>query len=133
TIGFSIPISNVIEQLHEWSNEAVTEDLEIGKVSDRVDQLNEEQLQNDALYVIDYFFEGIKMRDFIGSYTLLGSDMQAAQSYVNFRDSYIHSTSLTYDEPVQTMLEDHQVEMSVHVTITSKEKNEDKRIEHTIP
>lgn len=133
TIGFSIPIYHVIDQLHEWSNEAVTEELEFAKIDDRLEQFDEEQLQDDSLYIIDYFFEGIKMRDFIGSYTLFGSDVQASLSYVSFRDSYIHSTSLTYDDPIQTVLDDQQVEIQVDVTITSKEINEDKRKEETIP
>lgn len=133
TIGFSIPIYNVIEQLNEWSNEAVTEELDFAKIDDRLESVDEEQLQEDSLYIIDYFFDGIKMRDFIGSYTLFGSDVQAALSYVSFRDSYIHSTSLSYDDPVQTLLDDQQVEIQVDVTITSKEINEDNREEETIP
>ncbi|HLR14671.1 MAG TPA: trypsin-like peptidase domain-containing protein [Bacillota bacterium] len=128
-IGFSIPISHVIDNLHQWSNEAVNEDLEIPEVDDRLENFNTDQLSEDAMYVIDYFFQGIKMRDYISSYTLFGSDVQAGLSYVDFRDSYIHYTALTYDDPVETIIDDHHVEIKVDVTTTSK-TDDDKRKEN---
>lgn len=127
-IGFSIPISQVIEKLHQWSSEAVNEDLEIPEVDDPVESFNTDQLSEDAMYVIEYFFEGIKMRDYISAYTLLGSDVQASLSYVDFRDSYIHYTALSYEDSAESLIDDHHVEITVDVTTTSK-TDDDKRKE----
>ncbi len=128
-IGFSIPISQVIDTLYQWSDEAVNDDLEIPEVDDRLENFDEENLKEDAMYIMDYFFEGIKMRDYISAYTLFGSDVQAQLSYVDFRDSYIHHTTLSYDDPVETNTDDHQVEITVDVTITTKEVDDDEKSE----
>lgn len=134
-IGFSIPITHVIDKLREWSNDAVTEDLKIPEVDDRLEEFNEEQLKDDAMYIIDYFFDGIKMRDYLSSYTLFGSDIQASHSYVDFRDSYIHNTSLQYENPIQTMLDDAQTEIKIDVTTTSKidddKKTKEEKLSYT--
>lgn len=131
-IGFSIPISHVIDTLYQWSDEAVNDDLEIPEVDDRLENFDEENLKEDAMYIMDYFFEGIKMRDYISAYTLFGSDVQAQLSYVDFRDSYIHHTTLSYEDPVETNMDNHQVEVTVDVTITTKETddNDEKNEQH---
>lgn len=131
-IGFSIPINQVIEKLNEWSSAAVTEDLQIPEVDDRLENFNEDQLKDDAMYVIDYFFDGIKIRDYISSYTLFGSDVQANLSYVDFRDSYTHYTTLSHDDIVQTMLDNQQVEIKVNVVTTSKTDNDEKQKDETL-
>lgn len=125
TIGFSIPIADVADQLIAWSEDADTDDLEITKVDEHLEYFQDDQLQEDAAYVIDYFFEGIKMQDYVSAYTLFGSDVQASLSYVDFRDTYIYNTSLTYEEPAQEMIDDQQAEVKVDVTISNKDKDKD--------
>src|SRR5690625_1957401 len=86
TIGFSIPITEVIDQVEQWSNEAVNDQLEFADMTDIVNNFDPELLQEDTNYLIDYFFESIQMRDYINSYTLLGSAMQSDISYTDFRN-----------------------------------------------
>lgn len=123
TIGFSIPIQDVIDQIEQWSHETTNEELKFASTIDIINQIDSEQLQEDAAYLIDYFFDGIMMRDYVSSYTLLGSQLQSNISYADFREEYIHIVELTYDESIAEITEDHLAKASVDVSIESKLPN----------
>src|SRR5699024_4543878 len=84
TIGFSIPIHDVIDQINEWTENVTDDELDFSNPTDLVDHLNPDQLLDDAFYLIEYFFEGIQIRDYLISYTLLGSQTQSELSYPKF-------------------------------------------------
>lgn len=126
TIGFSIPITEVISQIEQWSNETTNDQLEFANMTDIVNNFDSELLQEDANYLIDYFFESIKVRDYINSYTLLGSNMQSELSYTDFREDYTHIVDLQYSEVSSDITEDHHSETIIDVTIESKSKNQEK-------
>lgn len=126
TIGFSIPITEVIEQIEQWSNETTNEQLEFANMTDVVNSFDPELLQEDANYLIDYFFESIQMRDYINSYTLLGSAMQSEISYPDFREDYTHIVDLKYSEDSSNITEDHHSQTIINVTLESKSKNQEK-------
>src|SRR5690625_8046504 len=75
TIGFSIPIIEIIDDVEKWSASIHNEDLEFPLTEDIL-QFDEEELREDANYLVDYYFEGIQIRDFISSYALLGNELQ---------------------------------------------------------
>src|SRR5690625_3032613 len=124
TIGFSIPIHEVIEQIKQWSNEAKNDELEFASTIDITNHIDSDQLQEDAEYLIDYFFEGITMRDYVSSYTLLGSQLQSNMSYTDFREKYIHIVELNYEETSTNITDDELLKTYVDVTIESKLQNE---------
>lgn len=126
TIGFSIPIQEVIDQIEEWSSEAVNDELDFLNMADILTNYDPEQHKDDTEYLIDYFFEGIKIRDYLMAYTLLGSDMQSELSYADFRDLYTHIVELNYEEISSTIIEDNFSETLVDVMIESKSKDEGK-------
>ncbi|HLS61021.1 MAG TPA: S1C family serine protease [Virgibacillus sp.] len=125
TIGFSIPTNDIIEQAEEWSNEANNDQLEFASIQD-IDTYDPELLKEDADYLIDYFFDGIKIRDYVNAYTLLGSTMQSETSYSRFRDDYTNIVDLTYEETSNTITEDNQSESTIEVEMELKSKNKDK-------
>lgn len=126
TIGFSIPIIEVIDQVEKWSNETTNDQLEFANMTDIVNNFDSELLQEDSNYLIDYFFESIQMRDYINSYTLLGSAMQSEVSYTDFREDYTHIVDLDYSEISNSITEEHHSETIINVTIESKAKNKEK-------
>ncbi|WP_163970820.1 S1C family serine protease [Oceanobacillus halotolerans] len=125
TLGFSIPIDEVIDQIEQWSNETQNDQLEFASTSDIVDKINSEQLEEDAAYIIDYFFESISIRDYVGAYALLGSEIQGQHSYADFREGYIHTINIEYDEPTMEITEDKQASVSTTVTMEEKLPNEE--------
>src|SRR5699024_10115373 len=126
TIGFSIPINEVIDQVEQWSNETANEQLDFASTSDIITKSVPVLLQEDANYLIDYFFESIQMRDYINSYTLLGSAMQSDISYTDFRNDYTHIVDLDYSDVSSNITEERHSETFIDVTIESKPKNKDK-------
>src|SRR5690625_1370238 len=59
TIGFSIPIHLVYEEITQWSNEATNEQLTFPQIDDMATNVSTERLEDDAKDIIDYFFESI--------------------------------------------------------------------------
>src|SRR5699024_8916230 len=92
---------------------------------DVVNKYDPEQLENDATYLIDYFFEGIKIRDYLMSYTLLGSKIQSELSYVNFRDIFTHVIDINYHEESITITEESYAEIELNVSVESKTKDKE--------
>lgn len=125
TIGFSIPITEVIDQIEQWSTEVTNEQLEFANMTDIVNRFDPELLQEDANYLIDYFFEGIQMRDYINSYTLLGSAMQSEVSYTDFREDFTHIVDLKYSEVSSSITEEQHSQTIINVNIESKPKNQE--------
>ncbi|WP_053219842.1 S1C family serine protease [Virgibacillus senegalensis] len=90
SMGFSIPIQQVIDQAEQWSEEADEKDLDYESAVDNAQEVDPDKLEEDAKYMVNYFFESISIRDFINAYTLLGSDWQTSTSYQQFREDYIY-------------------------------------------
>lgn len=124
TIGFSIPINEIIEDVKSWSAEVHNDDLEFPSTADIL-KFNPEQLKEDAAYLIDYFFEGIKLREYVNAYTLFGSELQDQISYSTFREQYIHTVELNYEQIANTINEDRHSESIVNVVNEQKLQNED--------
>ncbi|GGJ42585.1 S1C family serine protease [Virgibacillus salexigens] len=125
TIGFSIPITEVIDQIEKWSNEAQTDKLDFASTSDIINTKEPEQLKEDAEYLINYFLESIEIRDYINAYTLLDSDMQSKTSYQDFRDGYIDVINLSFDKLESSISDDGILKIQVPVTIETRSKSEE--------
>lgn len=96
TIGFSIPINEVIKEVENWSASVHNEDLDFPNTEDIL-LFDPQELEIDASYLVDYFFEGIQMRDYINSYTLFGNELQDRISYSNFRERFIYTLDIKYE------------------------------------
>src|SRR5699024_5751197 len=126
TIGFSIPIHEVIEQAEKWSNEVDSSELKFASTTEVLNHYEPEQLKENAEYLSDYFFDGIKIRDYVNAYTLFGSDIQSELSYVDFREDYSHVVELDYKDVEHEVINNNQVKSIVRVTIESKPTNKEK-------
>ncbi|QTM99248.1 trypsin-like serine protease [Sediminibacillus dalangtanensis] len=90
SMGFSIPMQQVIDKAEQWSEQADEETLDYESAIANAQESDPDKLKEDAKYMINYFFESISIRDFINAYTLLGSDWQTETSYQQFREDYIY-------------------------------------------
>ncbi|WP_245837240.1 S1C family serine protease [Virgibacillus phasianinus] len=121
TIGFSIPLADVIDQIEQWSNEAQLEELKFSTTSQVIDNIDEEAFKEDAAYLINYFLDSIVMRDYISAYTVLGSDMQSGTSYSDFREQYIHVVNLTYKDFTTSLTDNNQIEAPIQIDYSYKQ------------
>ncbi|MBU9721574.1 MULTISPECIES: S1C family serine protease [Bacillaceae] len=124
TIGFSIPIGNVIDLIEVWSREPMTSlpnlDLYEEDYHYRGDfrEFNDEDM---ATYVVGYFFDSLNYRDYITAYSLLGSSLQTSTSYQSFRASYLNTRSITVDNIQAKTTDGNSLEVTVVITTEERE------------
>ncbi|WP_337019857.1 S1C family serine protease, partial [Oceanobacillus massiliensis] len=131
TIGFSIPIIEVLDQIKQWSNEAQNEQLHFSNVTDLIRSSDSEQNLEGAEYVTDYFLESISIRDYVGAYTLLGSSLQSELTYTEFRNSYIDVVNLDFAEISSSSTENNRIKTTTEVTIERKIPNKEETEKET--
>jgi len=127
-IGFSIPIIDCIDQIESWSENPQdvsgvngTVDVTDGDTSDQ-DSFNQ-----DAQYIVNYFYESLAARDYVTAYMLLGSDWQKKTSYDEFRKGYLKTLDITINDISSTLLNDGR-HVKVTVVISAEEQADDGKI-----
>lgn len=117
-IGFSIPIQAVIDEVRNWSSAVSNDDL-IYPSYTRTHSIDAETMQDDADYLIGYFFESIEMRDYLNAYSLLGSQQQSEHDYPSFRSTFVDYKALTVEEIESHFIESkNQVQIEARIDIT---------------
>ncbi|QHE51983.1 S1C family serine protease [Pontibacillus sp. HMF3514] len=114
-IGFSIPLSSVMDQIELWSAQAENQELNYDGQANANTQIDPKQLKEDARYLYGYFNESLLMRDYINAYALLGSEWQSKQTYQEFRAKYVHTIDITFSN-VQLSLDENN---RVHISLTT--------------
>lgn len=125
TIGFSIPIEHVIDQIINWTEQNPDDLLDDSNTIDILSSYEPVQLEKDGKYLINYFLEGIEMRDYLISYTLLGSKIQSELSYADFRNLFTHVIQMDYVEEQIEQTDDLFFEITMNFTIQEKQKDEE--------
>ncbi|WP_054026458.1 S1C family serine protease [Bacillus sp. FJAT-28004] len=97
SIGFSIPIANVIDIVEGWSNEPMTElpDLEL---SDKELSMEEEtKIEEYADYLVTHFYDSLNNADYVYAYSLLGGNWKEGTSYEKFRAGYLGTLNVVIE------------------------------------
>ncbi|MGN7385428.1 S1C family serine protease [Sporosarcina sp. SAFN-015] len=119
TIGFSIPIVNVIHILEGWSASPMTALPEVNIASnDLYSQETTYSMEDYALYLVNYFYENINYQDYVTAYSLLGSKWKSNTDFENFRNGYLMTDSVEIDNVTSTITDDT---VSIVGIITAKE------------
>ncbi|MDC3412742.1 S1C family serine protease [Aquibacillus sp. 3ASR75-11] len=124
TIGFSIPIKNIIDQVTEWSKTADEDTLEYATLENEVKEIDQEQLKEDATYLIQYFFSSLEVRDYVNAYALLGSDWQSQTTYQEFRESFVRVVTTTITNIDITLVEEQQFMVKVNADSTIRQSDQ---------
>ena len=128
-IAFSIPIQHILDDVTEWSQSTSDNDLIYPNHS--IDtRVEPKQIQDDAAYLINYFFESILIRDYINAYALLGSSLQTDTTYTDFREKYVHHVSLEMNNMETNYIKDKE-QVVVDLTVTSVDVNSEKKWSYT--
>lgn len=118
-IGFSIPISQVANQVFHWIEEV--DESELNYLSPADITINSEQLEEDSLYLIDYLFENISYRDYVNAYTVLGSNLQSQMSYTDFRQNFQSAINVTVKNKTIEEIEQEKLHLTAELVITSRD------------
>ncbi|MED4968394.1 MULTISPECIES: S1C family serine protease [Anoxybacillaceae] len=122
SIGFSIPIPNVISLIEEWSEHPMTKLPEIVFVDNAYAHEEGDSFEEMAERLVSYFYENINYGDYVTAYSLLGSSWKSKISYEKFRNGYLDTLSVTVDDMNARQQGDT---VSVTAVITAEERKND--------
>jgi serine protease Do len=100
SIGFSIPIVNVISLVESWSRTPMTE---LPSDSTATTENNNDKssvspsFEIAAQDLVNSFYQSIHNRDYVTAYSLLGSSWQEKTSYSKFQNGYLNTVSSTIE------------------------------------
>ncbi|WP_051189001.1 S1C family serine protease [Halalkalibacillus halophilus] len=126
--GFSIPLGQVFDRILMWSDTANEEELDYDGDPSTNQSVSAESLEEDAEYLINYFYETINLRDYFTAYSLLGSEEQIKHSYQEFRELVVHSIDIEVtNEHFNVLEEEEKIEVLInsdHNVRVEEEKRE---------
>lgn len=98
TIGFSIPIVDVLPLIEAWSETPMTTLPNVTYKAEEPLYEGTDSVGDYAEYVIYYFYESLNLGDYVTAYSLLGSSWQSTTSYEHFRKGYLNTTSVYVED-----------------------------------
>ena len=114
TIGFSIPVAEIQKTVQNWSKTPMKDVPTTSASSENVDD-EMPSVQDEAQYIVSYFYESLSMQDYVTAYSLLGSRWQSNLSYADFRQGYINTGTVSMDSIIATK-DGEQVKVTVEIT-----------------
>lgn len=114
TIGFSIPVAEIQKTVQNWSKTPMKDVPTTSASSENVDD-EMPSVQDEAQYIVSYFYESLSMQDYVTAYSLLGSRWQSNLSYADFRQGYINTGTVSIDSIIATK-DGEQVKVTVEIT-----------------
>jgi serine protease Do len=132
TLGFSIPIVDVMKDIENWSNEAQTDQLTFTNTDEFINSIDQKQFLQDTSYIVEYFLDSIIIRDYVAAYSLLGDSLQSTTSYTDFREDYIQVVDLKYSIEDPVLTKERHASILVDVELTKNQPNEEERVKKTI-
>ncbi len=98
TIGFSIPIVDILPLIEGWSETPMTSLPNVNFESEQPIYNGGDSIDDNAQYVVNYFYEALNLGDYVTAYSLLGSSWQSKTSYPDFRKGYLDTTFIFVEE-----------------------------------
>lgn len=129
SIGFSIPIPDVIDQITTWSKNAKNVTTKLSDAN-LFDNATKKITEDDARYLVGYFYESILIRDYVAAYALLGSEWQGRISYQSFRDTYLHMIDITITNVESQEIPDTN-QVNVTLTLETVERTKTQETENS--
>lgn len=119
TIGFSIPVAEIQQTVQNWSKNPMKE-LPVTSASSEEVDYDMPSIQDEAQYIVSYFYESLSRQDYVTAYSLLGSRWQGNLSYADFRQGYIKTGEVAIDSIIASKDGD-QVKVTVEITAEERE------------
>lgn len=98
TIGFSIPIVDILPLIEGWSETPMTSLPNVTFENEQPIYNGGDTIEDNALYVVNYFYEALNLGDYVTAYSLLGSSWQSTTSYPDFRKGYLDTSFILVEE-----------------------------------
>ncbi|WP_281975255.1 S1C family serine protease [Halobacillus litoralis] len=115
TIGFSIPIGDILPVVERWSESPMKSLPEFPELEEQVQSPVTGTDAEQATYLVQYFYDSINQGDFVTAYSLLSSSWQEEISFEDFRSGYNNTLTVQVDNLVADPQGDH-VEVTAFLT-----------------
>ncbi|MBN8233970.1 serine protease [Halobacillus kuroshimensis] len=115
TIGFSIPIADVLPMVERWSETPMESLPEFPELNEQVQSPVTGTDAEQATYMVQYFYDSINQGDFVTAYSLISSSWQEKTSFEEFRSGYYNTLSVSVDNLVADPKDD-QVVVTAFIT-----------------
>ncbi|MFF2480186.1 S1C family serine protease [Paenibacillus sp. NPDC058071] len=98
SIGFSIPVVNVLDLAEAWSSEPMAKLPQLAFAD------NDGVVQKDATigeyaeYLVTHFYDSLNNADYVYAYSLLGGNWKAGTRYESFREGYMATRNVVIDD-----------------------------------
>ncbi|QAS51361.1 S1C family serine protease [Halobacillus litoralis] len=115
TIGFSIPIGDILPVVERWSESPMKSLPEFPELEEQVQSPVTGTDAEQATYLVQYFYDSINQGDFVTAYSLLSSSWQEDISFEDFRSGYNNTLTVQVDNLVADPQGDH-VEVTAFLT-----------------
>ncbi|WP_368488578.1 S1C family serine protease [Clostridium sp. BJN0013] len=123
SIGFSIPITQVLPLVNTWANNPITYTTSSDNTDDSYTDEHLNLSTEDAAYLISYFYNNINSQDYVTAYSLLSSSWQESIPYDNFRKDYIETISVKIDTMTCGKLDNGNIQVSTIIQATQGTKS----------
>ncbi|NIK77908.1 hypothetical protein FHS15_003046 [Paenibacillus castaneae] len=124
SIGFSIPIANVIDIVEAWSKEPMKELPVLETTDESVALEDEASIEEFAGYLVRHFYDSLNNADYVYAYSLLGGNWKEGTSYESFREGYLGTRNVVIDNMhVKASSDDKAVVIAV-ISVDEREDGE---------
>ncbi|KUK11023.1 MAG: Peptidase S1 and S6, chymotrypsin/Hap [Clostridia bacterium 41_269] len=127
SIGFSIPIVQVLPLVENWSKNP---DLSPPAQSSDQSEFSSQELAWAAAYLVEGFYICVNNGDYVGAYSLLGSDWKAKQSYKKFRDGYLNTLSVSIEDLTILAVDEDAADIGVVIAALERTQEGGERVSY---
>ncbi|WP_042167320.1 S1C family serine protease [Paenibacillus gorillae] len=120
SIGFSIPIINVLELAESWSAEPMTTLPELAFSDDNGVAQQDASISEYAGYLVTHFYDSLNNADYVYAYSLLGGNWKLGTSYEEFREGYMGTRNVVIDDMHVTAKGDDEATVTAVLSVDER-------------
>ncbi|TFE02057.1 S1C family serine protease [Jeotgalibacillus salarius] len=94
-LGYSIPIADVTEMVDNWIENPMDELPEFDQYADQPSDFVTPTMEEQALYIAQYYLSSIEFGDYVTAYSLLGVSMQEEYTFSEYKDYFQNLLSIS--------------------------------------
>ncbi|MGG4142721.1 trypsin-like peptidase domain-containing protein [Paenibacillus algorifonticola] len=126
SIGFSIPIVNVLATVEAWSTKPM-EVLPEQEGTNSTGMAKQEATMSEyASYLVTHFYDSLNNADYVYAYSLLGGSWKEGTSYDAFREGYMPTRNVVIDDMHVTVNNDQQATVTAIISVDERVSGKNK-------
>ncbi|KIL52560.1 hypothetical protein KP77_05870 [Jeotgalibacillus alimentarius] len=117
-LGYSIPIADVTGMIDEWINAPMEELPAFEQYADQTGDAVAPTVEEQALYIAQYYLSSIEFGDYVTAYSLLSVSMQEEYTFTEFKNEFQDLLSISLKSSDSFVVSD---EVEVRASVEKEE------------